>query len=300
MINISHIHAFLELVEQRNFNAAAKRLHLTQSGLSRKISTIEEYIGQRLFDRTTRFVRPTPAALTLVVHWREALSHYEAGLTEINALDRDLSGSLLIGVSATSRYGEWQNLSDMFVRTFPSVRARIESMPSQDVAFHVRNGDLDVGFCGGPVTESGLGTIQVEQIRYQALVPDSHPLATRSSLKLADLRTTSLSLVTAKTWPRVRESLDAVLAQHDLLGTLAHETSFIELLLKNIIDNGHIGIHPLAQNYLLPKGLSSIEIEDLELTLENLFVWRKSTTSPVTRSMLSIVLRRHGAPTQTV
>lgn len=297
MINISHIHAFLELVEQLNFNAAAERLHLTQSGLSRKINVIEERIGQRLFERTTRFVRPTSAALTLAAHWREALSHYEAGLVEINAPERDLSGSLLIGVSATSRYGVWQNLSDMFVKAFPSVRARVESMPSQDVAFHVRNGDLDVGFCGGPVSDSGLGVIQVEQIHYRALVPDNHPLASRQSLQLEDLREASLSLVSASIWPRVRENLDAVLAQHGLLETIAHETSFIDLLLKDIIDNSRIGIHPLAENYLVPKGVTSVEIDDLELVLENLFLWRKSTTSPVTRSMVNIVQRRHGTPT---
>ncbi|GAB7545248.1 LysR family transcriptional regulator [Cupriavidus sp. 8B] len=143
----------------------------------RKIRAIEERVNQRLFERTTRFVRPTRAAMVLARHWREALVSYQAGLAEIGATDADLAGSLLIGVSATSRFGEWQKFSDLFFQTFPSVNGRIESMPSQDVVFYVRNGDLDVGFCGGPIADDSLGVIQVEQIRYRALLPDDHPLA---------------------------------------------------------------------------------------------------------------------------
>lgn len=291
MININHIYAFLELVEQRNFNAAAEKLHLTQSGLSRKISAIEERVNQRLFERTTRFVRPTRAAMVLARHWREALASYQAGLAEIGATDADLAGSLLIGVSATSRFGEWQKFSDLFFQTFPSVNGRIESMPSQDVVFYVRNGDLDVGFCGGPIADDSLGIIQIEQIRYRALLPDAHPLAQCASLSMADLKGEALSLVSAKSWPRVRDSLDALLAQRELLGAVAYESNFIDLVLRDIIDNGHLGIHPLAENYLLPRGVTLREIDDLALCLDNMFVWRKSTTSPLVRSMVSMLTR---------
>ncbi|MQR02377.1 LysR family transcriptional regulator [Glaciimonas soli] len=292
MININHIYAFLELVEQCNFNSAAEKLHITQSGLSRKISAIEERVNQRLFERTTRFVRPTWAALTLARHWREAISHYQAGLAEIGASDSDLAGPFVIGVSATSRHGEWQQLSDIFSKTFPNVHARIESMPSQDVMFYVRNGDLDVGFCGGPIAEDSLGVIPIEQIRYRALLSDKHPLASRGSLTMADLRGASLSLVSAGTWPIVRENLNAFLGQQGMLDAVAYETNFIDLILKDILDSDHIGIHPLAKNHLLPRGVTLCDIDDLLLTLENVFIWRKSTTSPIIRSMVSMV-RRH-------
>ncbi len=293
MININHIYAFLELVEQCNFNAAAKKLHLTQSGLSRKISAIEERLDQRLFERSTRSVRPTLAALTLARHWRKAISHYQAGLAEINSADYDLAGPLLIGVSATSRHGEWQQLSDLFTKTFPKINARIESMPSQDVMFYVRNGDLDVGFCGaGQSAEDSLGTVSIEQIPYRAVLPDTHPLASRPSLTLTDLHGEALSLVSAETWPRVRKSLDAVLRREGMYDSIAYETNFMDLVLKNILDNKRIGIHPLAKNFLLPKGLTLCDIDDLDLTLENVFVWRKSTTSPIIRSMINLV-RRH-------
>ncbi len=291
MLNISHIYAFLELLEKRNFNAAADSLHLTQSGLSRKINAIEERVDQRLFERTTRLVRPTRAALALARHWTEALAHYQAGLAEISSPDFDLSGTFLIGVSATSRYGEWQNLSDLFTKVFPSVTVRIETMPSQDVAFCVANGDLDVGYCGGPITDDRLGVIRIEQIRYRALVSEHHPLSSRPSLRLADLHGAPLSLVSAKTWPRVRDPLDALLARNGLPASVTYESNFLDLVLKHIIENDGIGIHPLAKNYLLPRGVVLAGIEDLDLVLDNVCIWRKATTSPVVRSMVNLLRR---------
>ncbi|MGT2455322.1 hypothetical protein ACU4GI_19545 [Cupriavidus basilensis] len=95
----------------------------------------------------------------------------------------------------------------------------------------------------------------------------------------------------AKTWPRVRENLDALLAQRGLLDAVAYESNFIDLVLRDIIDKRHIGIHPLAGNYLLPRGVKLREIDDLTLCLENMFVWRKSTTSPLVRSMVSMLTR---------
>ncbi len=291
MINIKDIYAFLELVEQCNFNVAAENLHITQSGLSRKINAIEERVNQRLFERTTRSVRPTWAALRLARHWSEAVSHYQAGLAEISASDHDLAGPFLIGLSATSRHGEWQQMSDMLTKTFPSVNARIETMPSQDVMFYVRNGDLDVGFCGGPIVEDSLGMIRIEQIRYRALLSDNHPLASRRSLTIDDLRGVPLSLVSAKTWPIVRDNLDALLKQQGMFSAIAYETNSFEMVLKDIVDNNRIGIHPVAKNYLLPRGLMLSDIDDLPLALENVFIWRKSTTSPITRSMVNMVKR---------
>ncbi|CAG2158169.1 LysR family transcriptional regulator [Cupriavidus numazuensis] len=293
MLNISHIYAFLELLEKRNFHAAAEGLHLTQSGLSRRINAIEERVDQRLFERTTRLVRPTRAALTLARHWSEALAHYQAGLAEVSSPDFDLSGPFQLGVSSTSRWGEWENLSDEFAKAFPNVTVRIEYMPSQDVAFCVRNGVLDLGFCSGPVYDDKLGLIRIEQTRYCALVSERHPLAERPKLELKDLNHVALSLVSAKTWPRVRDQLDERLAKQDADITVGYESSFLEIVLKHIIEHDGIGIHPLGKNFVLPRGVNLVGISDLDLVLENVCIWRKSNTSPIVRSMINLLRRKY-------
>ena len=293
MISIRDIYAFLELVEQCNFNAAADKLFLTQSGLSRKINHIEEQLNQRLFDRTTRFVRPTREGLLLASHWRDAVAMYQAGLTAITAQDDQLIGSLLIGVSGTARFGEWQALSEEFINRFPKVSVRLESIPSQDVIFHVNKGDLEAGFCGGPVQEDGLDKLRIEQIPYRALVPTGHPLALRGPIQLADLHGEPLVLMNGKTWPRVRDPLNPVLAQAGLLGQVSHEPHFSNIQLRVIVEGHAIGIHPSAQNQLLPAGITQLDIADLNLVLDNYFIWKRTTTSPIVRALVNQVKARY-------
>lgn len=289
MINIRDIHAFLELVEQCNFNAAAESLHLTQSGLSRKIARIEAQVTQRLFDRTTRFVKPTPACLLLARHWGEALQGYQAGIHAIRGSDNELAGSLAVGVSATSRHGVWQGLGERFAQRYPKVSIRIEAIPSQDVIHHVKNGDLEAGFCGGPVDDISLGVIRIETVRYQALVPAAHRFARRKVLKLADLQAEPLVLVNRRTWPRVRAPIDAILAPLGLLDRVVVEPHFSEVLLRHVVQDGLVGVHPVGACQLLPSGMKAMEIRDLTLSLDNSFIWRRSTTSPIVRTLLNVV-----------
>lgn len=289
MINIRDIYAFLELVEQCNFNAAAESLHLTQSGLSRKIARIEAQVTQRLFDRTTRFVKPTPACLLLARHWREALHGYQAGLDAIQGSDDELAGSLVVGVSATSRHGVWQGLGERFAQRYPKVSVRIETIPSQDVIHHVKNGDLDAGFCGGPVDDPSLGVIRIETVRYQALVPAAHRFARRKGLKLADLQEEPLVLVNRRTWPRVRAPIDAILEPLGLLDHVVFEPHLSEVLLRHVVQDGLLAIHPVGACQLLPSGMKTMEIRDLALSLDNSFIWRRSTTSPIVRTLVNAV-----------
>ena len=60
-INLStrELRAFVALAEQRNFTRAAAQCHLSQPAFSALIRALEEHVGGRLFDRTTRQVELT-------------------------------------------------------------------------------------------------------------------------------------------------------------------------------------------------------------------------------------------------
>lgn len=294
MITIRDIYAFLELVEQCNFNTAAEKLFLTQSGLSRKIKHIEDQVNQRLFERTTRFVRPTREGLLLAKHWSAAVAMYQDGLSAIAAKDDQLYGSLQIGVSGTSRYGEWQGVGEEFVNRYPKVNIRIESITTQDVIFHVKNGDLEAGFCGGGfVDPDSLGVIRIEQIPYRALLPSAHPLAKHKTIKLSDLKGMPLVLMNGATWPIVRGPLDLILKREGLLGQVVKEPHFADIQIRTIVNGEGIGIHPNAKTQLFPIGVTQVDISDLGLVLDNNFIWKKSTTSPIVRALVNLVKARH-------
>ncbi|MDU6242967.1 MAG: LysR family transcriptional regulator, partial [Bradyrhizobium sp.] len=54
------------LADERHFAKAAKRANVTQSALSRSLQTLEDAVGMRLFDRSSRSVEITPVGERLV------------------------------------------------------------------------------------------------------------------------------------------------------------------------------------------------------------------------------------------
>ena len=65
-MELNHLRTFREVVRERSFTAAARRLFLTQPAVSQQVKALETEIGERLLERTGRDVRPTPAGTILL------------------------------------------------------------------------------------------------------------------------------------------------------------------------------------------------------------------------------------------
>jgi len=84
MIDLSHLAYVLAAAEQCSFSRAAGDFQVKQSTLSRKVARLEDQLGFRLFERTTRGARPTPRARLFLAEARELLDR--AGRLEQQAV----------------------------------------------------------------------------------------------------------------------------------------------------------------------------------------------------------------------
>ncbi|RCW67444.1 LysR family transcriptional regulator [Pseudorhodoferax soli] len=76
---------FLALSESLNFSRTAEQFFVTQPSLSKAIRDLEEALGLKLFERTTRAVRLTPAGQRLVLVARKVVGEFDAGLLRLQA-----------------------------------------------------------------------------------------------------------------------------------------------------------------------------------------------------------------------
>lgn len=58
-MDLKVLRSFVEIAREQSFTAAAERLFVTQPTLSRQIADLEEELGQKLFNRTTRSLELT-------------------------------------------------------------------------------------------------------------------------------------------------------------------------------------------------------------------------------------------------
>jgi DNA-binding transcriptional LysR family regulator len=97
-LNLNQIRVFECVYRTKSMTAAARELHLTQSGISQHIKSLEEFIGIPLFDRINQRVVPTPNAALLYEKCKKSLITLEEAFSEVQAEKNELAGRVHIGM----------------------------------------------------------------------------------------------------------------------------------------------------------------------------------------------------------
>jgi len=98
MSELDDLRSLIEVLECGSFSAAAHRLGLSKSIVSRRISRMEAEFGTRLLSRTTRGVSPTEAGLDLKARAERILADYEEARDAVTHRGGDVTGRLRLSV----------------------------------------------------------------------------------------------------------------------------------------------------------------------------------------------------------
>jgi len=205
-----HLRAAVLLLETRNFGRAARAFGISQPAFSVLISDLEARLGAPLFHRTTRMVEPLDYArpyLTEVRRAIEALDASSRSIEEISALRR---GRVVV-----------TSLSSLSARLMPTVMRRvwdahpgIDLILQDDVAVSCLSalmaGEADFAVTGALPLPAGLHRQDLLQDPLNVLMPANHPLATKSTVSLAQLSGETLVLLstTSGVHDMVNEALE--------------------------------------------------------------------------------------------
>src|SRR5687768_18566213 len=96
-VTVKQLRAFCAVAETRNFTAAAKRLHTTQSALSANIKELERGLGISLIDRNTRRFALTAAGEEFLPAALRILADLHTSITNLTTLAALKRGSVILG-----------------------------------------------------------------------------------------------------------------------------------------------------------------------------------------------------------
>jgi DNA-binding transcriptional LysR family regulator len=124
----SHIpafNAFIAVAEHRNFTRAAMQLGISTASLSETIRSLEDNLGVRLLNRTTRSVAATQAGERLLEKLRPLLAEFDAALDSINEYRDRPTGALRIIVPPIVASSVIGPLLSRFLSEYPEIRMEI-------------------------------------------------------------------------------------------------------------------------------------------------------------------------------
>jgi DNA-binding transcriptional LysR family regulator len=196
-VELRHLRYFVAVAEELHFGHAAIRLHTSQPSLSQQIRNLERELKVDLFLRTKRRVALTPAGQRFLQEARGILSSAERATSLAREAARGDSLKLAIGISPETDWVFLGKALRVFSEHAPSVEVIFQNLTPEAQVESLRTGQIDVGFVGLPLDAEGLVTETTSRVLLVVALPEIHPMARTSPLKLEDLSQEAYVL-----WPR--------------------------------------------------------------------------------------------------
>ncbi len=185
-MQLQDLHAFVTVAEERSFSVAARRLHRTQPAVSQAIHRIEEGLGDRLFDRSSRNGTLTEAGVLLLEHARRLLrmaTEAEAAVRELQDVRR---GKVVIGANEAAVHSLLPFLRDYAV-SHPGVSVEVRRVPSRRIAAELLDRSMDFGVMTFLPAERGLQSIALGDDELVMLAHPKHPLAAKKRVSIGEV-----------------------------------------------------------------------------------------------------------------
>jgi DNA-binding transcriptional LysR family regulator len=187
-IELRHLRYFLAVAETLHFSKAAQRLGIAQPPLSQQIKRLEQLLGHRLFDRTTRGVKLTLAGQLLAERSRSTIERVQDDLAQVRRLGRGEEGTLTVGFSGSVMFTDLPVAIERYRRRYPKVELRLRELATSAQIAALLDGTLDLAFLRDGDPTNGIQMSTLIEERYVAVLPQAHALARKPSLRIRDLR----------------------------------------------------------------------------------------------------------------
>ncbi|MGP0013018.1 MULTISPECIES: LysR family transcriptional regulator [Pseudomonas] len=180
MISTRQLRYFVEIAESGSFSAAAERLFIAQSALSRQIKELENHLQTPLFERTARQPRLTAAGEAFYPRARNLLSELNKASELATQVGKGQLGTLRLSHSSTvPMSGRLLRAISHFLEQSPGASMDIVKLSSEAQLEELAEGRLDIGLLRLPVLRQreGVQILPLFSERLLLAVPPNHPLA---------------------------------------------------------------------------------------------------------------------------
>jgi DNA-binding transcriptional LysR family regulator len=224
-ISLRQLRAFAAVGQLGSFTRAADALHATQPALSAQINELEDSLGVRLFDRSTRSVTITQAGRDLLPVVAKILDDVARVLTHARDVAQKNIGRVVVAALPSVSSTLLPQAVVRFGARFPGVTITLKDALAEKIVRMIRDDEVDFGLTSAPAADAQLDFTPLASDRMVAVLPRNHPLARAKRIDLADLLDTPLILMDRDS--SVRRIVDQACAALGRMATPAYEPAYM-------------------------------------------------------------------------
>lgn len=294
--DLKHLSTFVAVAEELNFHRAAERLSMAQPAVSRIVLEMEERIGAKLLERTTRKVRLTESGRYLLEEAQEILRRVDVAESTVRLLASGTKARLRIGYTTITGHSLVPDITREFRITNPDVQLELTYLTSPAQRDKILQGEIDLGFIEGAFQSSEIESRPVARHKLVALLPPGHPLTEKRALTIEDLAKEELIMGSTSEWPTFRRIVIDAFQKAGQVLSIGQEASSLTGIL-GLVTAG-VGITLFCgmprfcgEHMIVPRPI----ITHPPVTVETHLAWRRASISGAMRRFVdtSLAVGKH-------
>ena len=297
-MELRHLRYFVAVAEELHFRRAAERLHMSQPPLSQQIRALEQEVGARLLERSSRRVELTSAGEAFYGRAREILEAVDDAQRLARRVERGEVGRLSVGFVGSAMYSVVPELLSAFRERSAGVDLQLRELTTTAQLRALERGQIDIGFIRPAGERDGIAVETVLREPVVVAVPDGHPLAARQRVRLEQLAGEPLVLLTRSGAPGLRESLARAIAGFGGEAGIVQEAEEMQTVVGLVAAGVGVSLVPESVRALVRRGVTYRALEDGDVVVELAVAWRRDDRTPVLAAFLELIRGLGGvAPT---
>jgi DNA-binding transcriptional LysR family regulator len=192
-LGLDDLRTVVALAEELNFHRAARRVGLSQSGVTRVVVKVERYVGTCLFERShskRQSVSLTDAGRHYVERTRLAIAHSESAILAARDTQNGIDHRIVVGRSLHADRRLVDILATMELPLYPNLRVQLPSRYAGELPACVRAGEFDLAVVTNPPEDVHLTATVLSCTPFTVVLPEGHGCAKRKVSKLSHLKST--------------------------------------------------------------------------------------------------------------
>jgi DNA-binding transcriptional LysR family regulator len=275
---LRQMRAFVALAKTGSFTLAAEYMHVTQAALSGLIKELEQTIGARVVDRSTRKIELTDIGRDLSPLFTKMLDDLDGAMADIANHTRLRKGMVRIAAPQLLSCTVLPDVIAAYRKAHPDIQVRLVDCAVENVSTRVLSGEVDFGI--GPERDqtSHIEARQLFEMPFAAVFPKKHVLGRKKRLTWADLSAHPFISLQGQFTERLLTDMHASL--RDVPLNPANEVTFMTTALAMV--SAGLGVTvclPYAEKLVRMHGLDMRVLEEPQLT-RRFFIYTRENRSP--------------------
>ena len=278
-MNLKDLKYLVALADTGHFGKAAERTFVSQPTLSAQLKKLEEFLGVKLVERQPKNVQLTEVGKQVVVRARRMLDEGD----QIIALARNntdpFAGKLKMALIPTIGPYLLPRVMQKLRKALPHLGLMLYEHQTEPLLKRLRDGEIDLGLMALPIVPDGLESRPLYEEAFTVALPNNHPLAAKSTVKIQDLKGQTLLLL--EDGHCLRDQALEVCSRIDIREVDDFRATSLETLRQMVVAGLGITLLPetaVESPFGSQRGLTIRQFAKPPPTRTVGAVWRKSST----------------------